>query len=84
LKLPKKRMRMLFWTVMQQTPGLSLMDMAKVFGWNNSKGKPDKRRVQKGMDRLKGLKLVVMDAASKRFKLTDRGEAAPTKTDTVH
>jgi hypothetical protein len=61
---------------MWKRPGLSLQDMAKhrSLKWKNTKGKPDKRRAQKVMDLLKAQKLVLMDATSKRYKLTKAGE----------
>lgn len=62
--------------LMSNTPGLSLMEMAKTLGWRNSKEQPDKRRVQKGIARLGRSKLVAMDSETKRYVLTERGEAA--------
>jgi hypothetical protein len=50
------------------------MEMAKALGWNNAKGEPDKRRAQTGMKHLTRLGLAAMDAGSKRFKLTKKGE----------
>jgi hypothetical protein len=59
--------------LMGTQPGLSLMDMAKLLQWKNSKGTPNKKRVQKVMERLRVSKLVTMDAGTKRFKLTNKG-----------
>lgn len=62
--------------LMSRTPGLSLMDMAKALGWKNAKGQPDKRRTQKGVNRLRRSKLVAVDTNTKRYKLTENGEHA--------
>jgi len=62
--------------LMGSAPGLSLNDMAKALGWKNARAMPDKRRTQKGVDRLKRSKLVAVDTDTKRFKLTEKGERA--------
>jgi hypothetical protein len=62
--------------LMSSTPGLSLMDMARSLGWKNAKDEPDKRRIQKGVDRLKRSRLVAVDTTTKRYKLTEKGERA--------
>ncbi len=59
--------------LMSSTPGQSLMDMAKALGWKTAKGQPDKRRTQKGMERLRRSKLVAIDTDTKRYKLTKTG-----------
>ena len=59
--------------LMFDTPGLSLMDMARALRWANTKGNPDKRRAQKAVVGMRGLKLVEMNAASKRFVITPKG-----------
>lgn len=61
--------------LMASTPNLSLMDMARALRWTNAKDQPDKRRIQKGMDRLKRGGLVSIDTTTKRFKLTKKGLA---------
>jgi hypothetical protein len=65
--------------VMVASPDLSLMDIAKRLGWKNVKGEHDKKRVQKGMNRLKRYKLVAMDPTTRHYKPTKKGEdVAPT------
>ena len=59
---------------MKTTPNLSLLDLAKALEWNNAKGEPDKRRVQTGMQHLARQGLAVIDAGSKRYKLTKEGK----------
>ena len=46
----------------------------KTLGWTNAKDEPDKRRAQTGMKHQTRLDFAAMDAGSKRFKLTKKGE----------
>lgn len=62
--------------LMSSEPGLSLMDMAKVLRWQNTKDDPDKRRAQQTMDRLRRSNLVVMGPTTKRYTLTKKGQQA--------
>ena len=63
-------------TLMSSKPGLSLMDMAKALAWKNAKGQPDKRRIQKGVERLRRSKRAAFDTNTKRYKLTENGKHA--------